>query len=78
MLKSVQSAASTRMSQAAMDPAADLTFNLKLTEGQRNAKDALQLPYMHKNENFDQSNGSFNIDQDDQFEDDDPDYDLEI
>jgi hypothetical protein len=78
-LKSIQNV-STRIVQSAQDPAADLTFNLKLTEDQRLAKDSLQLPYIHKNEFFDHesTSASFNIDQDEDFEDDDPDYDLEI
>lgn len=30
-----------------MDPTANLTFNLKLTEQEQSAKDKLILPYMH-------------------------------
>jgi hypothetical protein len=77
-LKAVQSSMTAQLNQMALDPTADLTFNLKLTDDQRMAKDSLLLPYMHKQETFADQSKTFNIDEDDDFDDEDPDYDLEI
>eukprot|EP00475_Leptophrys_vorax_P043636 TRINITY_DN8468_c0_g1_i1.p1 TRINITY_DN8468_c0_g1~~TRINITY_DN8468_c0_g1_i1.p1 ORF type:complete len:311 (-),score=66.47 TRINITY_DN8468_c0_g1_i1:52-984(-) len=65
-----------QISQVALDPTANLTFNLKLTQEQRQAKDSVVLPYMHKQE---VQTVQRHVDLDDDFdEEDDPDYDLEI
>ncbi|KAG0056196.1 Elongator complex protein [Gryganskiella cystojenkinii] len=58
------------------DPAANLSFNLNLTEEQRRAKDATVLPYLKTQE----TTGAIYYEPDaaDDFDDDDPDDDLTI
>ncbi|KAG0014288.1 hypothetical protein BGZ80_010539, partial [Entomortierella chlamydospora] len=58
------------------DPAANLSFNLNLTDEQRRAKNETVLPYMKTQE----STGAIYYEPDaaDDFDDDDPDDDLTI
>jgi hypothetical protein len=81
-LKFVKDSNTAQISQVALDPTANLTFNLKLTDDQKRAKDSVVLPYMHKQEEFAKTSATqaaIPADFDD-FDDDeeDPDYDLEI
>jgi len=55
----------------AADPTADLTFNLKLSEQEKAAKEAVVLPYIH------QESGVESV-RDDYDDDEDPDDDLDI
>ncbi|KAI8137104.1 Elongator complex protein 5 [Fennellomyces sp. T-0311] len=61
------------------DPTANLSFNLSLTDNQRRAKDNVELPYMKVQQ---QQSGGGNIyyepDAGDDFDDEDPDDDLDI
>lgn len=55
------------------DPAANLTFNLKLTAQERSAREEVQLPYIHQEKNT----PVVEDDEDDEYEED-PDDDLDI
>ena len=63
------------------DPTANLSFNLSLTDNQRRAKDKVELPYMKIQEQQQQSNSGviyYEPDAGDDFDDEDPDDDLDI
>jgi len=63
------------------DPAANLTFNLKLTSQERLARGEVHLPYIHQGKNHPATDvtpivGA--VDDDDDYYEDDPDADLDI
>ncbi|KAI7860162.1 Elongator complex protein 5 [Circinella umbellata] len=64
------------------DPTANLSFNLSLTDNQRRAKDNVELPYMKVQEQQQQQPSSgviyYEPDAGDDFDDEDPDDDLDI
>ena len=63
-----------------VDPTSNLSFNLKLSEVDRNARAKLSLPYMFhdKPSNAAQANIFYQPDDADDFDEDDPDNDLDI
>merc|ERR1712137_370657 len=70
-------------SGSTLDPTANLTFNLKLTEQEQSTKDKLVLPYMHHlhDKATDPAQSGSTIiyyDSDDDFDEEDPDDDLDI
>lgn len=73
------SAAQTAM-VAKLDPAANLTFNMSLTEEEKAAKDDVVLPYMHHLSAEPVSTGVIYYDEesDDDFDEEDPDDDLDL
>ncbi|KAI9146154.1 Elongator complex protein 5 [Paraphysoderma sedebokerense] len=62
------------------DPTANLSFNLRLTDQQRKAKDNVVLPYLKAQESPNTEDGAilYEPDIDDDFDDEDPDADLDI
>jgi len=64
------------------DPAANLTFNLTLNESERVARSNLKLPYMHQGVDNTSTTGTGKIfyqpDEADDFDEEDPDDDLDI
>ncbi|KAJ1676170.1 hypothetical protein EV182_008723, partial [Spiromyces aspiralis] len=70
------------------DPTANLSFNLRLTDEQRKAKESVELPYMKAQVASAQMQGEreyqeagqiiYQPDADDDWDEDDPDDDLEI
>lgn len=65
-----------------VDPTENLTFNLNLTEEEKRTKNQLELPYLSVQGNDNTVEGSgeiyFDPELDDEFDDDDPDADLDI
>ena len=69
-----------------VDPTQNLTFNLKLTDDERQARSNLKLPYMHHEEKtseivvkpMGEGKVFYQPDEADDFDDDDPDDDLDI
>jgi len=66
--------------EAAPDPAANLSFNLKLTEREKAARQLVQLPYMRQINPNEAETGRivYEPDYEDDFDDEDPDDDLDI
>lgn len=64
----------------ATNPAANLTFNMNLTEEEKAAKDSVVLPYMHHMAAEPVSTGVIYYDEesDDDFDEEDPDDDLDL
>ncbi|KAG4106711.1 hypothetical protein H8356DRAFT_1025262 [Neocallimastix lanati (nom. inval.)] len=64
------------------DPTENLTFNLNLTEEEKKTKNQLELPYLSVQDNDNNIAGSgeiyFDPELDDEFDDDDPDADLDF
>ncbi|KAL7752894.1 Elongator complex protein [Sorochytrium milnesiophthora] len=70
----------TAATAAADDPAANLSFNLNLTDGQREARAAVVLPYLKAQQQDSGEGGDihYHPDEGDDFDDEDPDADLDI
>ncbi|KAI9193308.1 Elongator complex protein 5 [Polychytrium aggregatum] len=62
------------------DPTANLSFNLTLTDEQRQAKDQVVLPYLEAQHESESTGGTihYDPDEDDDFDEEDPDADLDI
>ncbi|XP_064642592.1 elongator complex protein 5-like [Lineus longissimus] len=68
------------------DPAANLTFNLRLTSDEKEARSQVKLPYTHHEERKEQLLGNpqetgkifYHPDKEDDFDEEDPDDDLDI
>eukprot|EP00339_Tiarina_fusa_P025104 CAMPEP_0117025322 /NCGR_PEP_ID=MMETSP0472-20121206/18717_1 /TAXON_ID=693140 ORGANISM="Tiarina fusus, Strain LIS" /NCGR_SAMPLE_ID=MMETSP0472 /ASSEMBLY_ACC=CAM_ASM_000603 /LENGTH=164 /DNA_ID=CAMNT_0004732005 /DNA_START=504 /DNA_END=998 /DNA_ORIENTATION=- len=81
--KSAPVQVTTDANGASLDPTANLTFNLKLTEQEQSAKDKLILPYMHHLDESMQDpskpgSSIIYVDSDDDYDEEDPDDDLDI
>ncbi|OUM69740.1 hypothetical protein PIROE2DRAFT_57279 [Piromyces sp. E2] len=64
-----------------VDPTENLTFNLNLTEEEKKTKNQLELPYLSVQDNNDTAGSGeiyFDPELDDEFDDDDPDADLDF
>eukprot|EP00742_Colponemidia_sp_Colp-10_P007166 GILJ01007696.1.p1 GENE.GILJ01007696.1~~GILJ01007696.1.p1 ORF type:complete len:816 (+),score=103.05 GILJ01007696.1:46-2493(+) len=59
-----------------VDPTQDLTFNLRLTDEQRRAKNSMVLPYEHQDVNKEW--GAFQIENEEEDDEQDPDDDLDV
>ncbi|KAJ2889587.1 hypothetical protein GGI21_006515 [Coemansia aciculifera] len=70
-----------QQSQASSDPAANLSFNLNLTDKQRRDKAEVALPYLEARVADTAGGGGeiiYQLDEEDDWDEDDPDDDLEI
>ncbi len=67
-------------SEAKVDPTKDLTFNLKLTDAEREAKEKVVLPYRHHMSKDAPTGGGTIIldDNDEDYDEEDPDEDLDM
>ncbi|KAM9966161.1 hypothetical protein ACTFIR_006353 [Dictyostelium discoideum] len=67
----------TKQEEQEPDPTQNLSFNLKLTEDEKQARDSVVLPYRHQGNNNEQTLLIEDPDDED-FDDEDPDDDLDI